>query len=106
MLLRKMFINFDIPDNGVGVITVTPIAFTKDGLKSSAKPTRDEDNFRVSFSDILSTVLSMLFRLIAVGMNIGLAVEYYNRHLFYYSMWTVICIIFPLIITTLIYVKM
>lgn len=100
-----MFINFDIPDNGVGVITVTPIAFTKDGIKSSAKPS-DEESFRVSSADIFSTVLSMLLRLIAVGMNIGLAVEYYNRHLFYYSGWTVLCIVLPMIITTLIYVKM
>ncbi|KAL5278491.1 hypothetical protein ACFFRR_003241 [Megaselia abdita] len=100
-----MFINFDIPDNGVGVITVTPISFTKDGLKSSPKPS-DEEKFRVSSSDIFSTVLSIVFRLIAVSLNISLAIEYYNRKLFYYSGWTVLCIVLPCIITTLIYVKM
>lgn len=102
-----MFINFDIPDHG-GVITVTPIAFTRNGLRSSqnnGKPS-DEENFRVSSVDIFSTVLSMVFRLIGVGMNIGLAVEYYNRNLIYYSMWTILCIVFPMIITTLIYVRM
>ena len=103
-----MFINFDTTDNGV--ITVTPITFTNTKGKGS-HPNDDahdrcHETFTVSNADIFQTIVSMLFRLLAVGMNISLAVEYYNRRLYYNCCWTVLCIGLPMIVTTLIYLKM
>ncbi|XP_004529460.1 XK-related protein 7 [Ceratitis capitata] len=60
----------------------------------------------VSWWDVGMTVISILIRVIAVLLNIKLAVDYYQQREQNYCAWTVACLFVPMCVTSLIYAKM
>ncbi|XP_037937968.1 XK-related protein 6-like [Teleopsis dalmanni] len=73
-----------------------------DGLNANTT-----DSYTFSYYDILSTASSIFMRAIAVCISIKLAYSYYEppRQLNYF-IWTAICIVMPMFITTLIHANM
>ncbi|XP_053949546.1 XK-related protein 4 isoform X1 [Anastrepha ludens] len=60
----------------------------------------------VSYKDIAATVISILMRVITVLLNIKLAVDYYQQGQHNYFVWTVVCIVVPMLVTAFIYAQM
>ncbi|XP_067639061.1 XK-related protein 6-like isoform X2 [Eurosta solidaginis] len=60
----------------------------------------------ITYKDIIATIISILMRVIAVLLNVKLAVEYYQQGEHNYFIWTVVCLIAPMCVTALIYAKM
>ncbi|XP_065363535.1 XK-related protein 4 [Calliphora vicina] len=63
-------------------------------------------NATISYGEIFSTAISIIFRAITVCINVKLAVNYYNQGHQDYFIWTVICIVTPMFITILIHANM
>lgn len=60
----------------------------------------------ISYLEICSTALSIIMRAMTVCINIKLAVDYQRQGHQDYFIWTVICIVTPMIITMLIHANM
>lgn len=67
---------------------------------------RLDEGSALSYSEIISTALSILFRFITVCINIKLAVDYYEQGHQDFFIWTVICIVIPMAVTMLIHCNM
>lgn len=62
--------------------------------------TSEPEPYCVSYADIFSAALSILVRVINTGINIALIVEYYRIREYNYFIWTILCIVIPIIVTT------
>lgn len=60
----------------------------------------------ISYGEILSTFVSIIFRAITVCINIKLAINYYSQGHRDYFIWTVICIVTPMCVTMIIHANM
>lgn len=60
----------------------------------------------LTYGDILSTAVSIIFRAITVYINIKLALTYHSQGQQDYFIWTVICIVTPMCVTMLIHANM
>lgn len=60
----------------------------------------------LSYAEIISTTVSILFRFITVCINIKLAVDYYEQGHQDFFIWTVACIVTPMLVTMLIHANM
>ncbi|KAI8118860.1 hypothetical protein FF38_10945 [Lucilia cuprina] len=65
-----------------------------------------DSNASISYGEILSTAISIIFRAITVCINVKLAMSYYSQGHQDYFIWTVICIVTPMIVTILIHANM
>ncbi|XP_011207107.2 XK-related protein 6 [Bactrocera dorsalis] len=66
----------------------------------------ERKNETISYLEIGMTVNSILIRVIAVLLNIKLAVDYYQQGEQSYCIWTVVCMVVPMCVTALIYATM
>lgn len=66
----------------------------------------EQIDFRVTKYDLISNVVSILFRLITLLANINLAHEYYSKAEYLYFKLTITFILVPALISTLLSITM
>lgn len=76
-------------------------------LPNRCSVVRNRDNdYTVLNSDIIVFILSIIFRPISIILNLLLACQYYRTGNYNYFLWTLSCIIIPMIVTTTIQIAM
>lgn len=74
-------------------------------LEHLAVPPTDDD-YRVTYCELFSAVVSILGRIVGILINLNVAYEYLLHGKRNYFMWTVACFVIPMIVTTFVQIAM